>query len=108
MENANQKLYLVVSIWINDERLGEFEAYERQATKLLEKYGGRIERAVRVANSVNAENAPFEIHFVSFPNEQKFADYRADSETQQTADLRGQVITRTEIFSGYDANFYHE
>ena len=108
MENANQKLYLVVSIWINDERLGEFEAYEQQAAKLLEKHGGRIERAVRVENSVNAENAPFEIHFVSFPNEQKFADYRADSKTRQTADLRERIIVRTEIFSGFDANFYHE
>lgn len=93
---------------INDERLAEFENYERQAAKLLEKHGGRIERAVRVENSTNAEDAPFEIHFVSFPNEQKFADYLADSEMRQMADLRGQVIVRTVIFSGFDANFYHE
>ena len=108
METANQKLLLVVGIWINDERLAEFEDYERQAAKLLEKHSGRIERAVRVENSVNAENAPFEIHFVSFPNEQKFANFRADSETRQTANLHDWVIDRTEIFSGFDANFYHE
>ena len=108
MENTNQKLLLVVSIWINAERLAEFEAYEWRAAKLLEKHGGRIERAVRLGKQINEKSAPFEIHFVSFPNKQKSADYPADSEMRQTAISRELVITRAEIFSDYDANFYHE
>lgn len=99
---------LVISLWLKSENVADFEAYERQAARVLERHGGCIERAVRVIKQSDETDAPFEIHVVSFPNEQKFADYLADAETRQLADWRDRIIARTEILCGCEVNFYHE
>lgn len=108
IETSNQKLILVVSLWLKNETVAAFEDYERRAAKLLEKYGGRIERAIRIKKWANEKNAPFEIHIVSFPNEQNFADYTADSETRKLAETRNEIIARTEILEGFEMSSYHE
>lgn len=108
IEIGNQKLILVVSLWLKNETVAAFEDYERQAAKLLEKYGGRIERAVRIKKRANKKNGPFEIHIVSFPNEQKFADYKTDSETRKLAETRNEIIARTEILEGFEMSSNHE
>lgn len=108
VERTKRKIIFVVSLWLKSENISDFEAYERRAARLLAKHSGRIERAVRVKEPENNDGKPFEIHFVSFPNEQKFADYLADSETRELVGWRDKIIARTEIFSGYDISVYHE
>jgi uncharacterized protein (DUF1330 family) len=105
---TEQKLILIVSLWLKSKDVSDFEAYERQAVRLLKKHGGRIERAVRVKKQSDNRDEPFEIHLVSFPNEKKFADYLADSEVRRSTGLRDKIIRRTEVISGYDVDIYHE
>ena len=106
MRETEQRFILIVSLWLKSDDVSAFEAYERRAARLLEKYSGRIERIVRVRKQTVEKDAPFEIHIVSFPNENKFADYLADSERGELADLRDRIIARTEIVFGFDVNYY--
>ncbi len=106
MRETEQRFILIVSLWLKSDDVSAFEAYERRAVQLLEKYGGRIERVVRVRKQTDEKDAPFEIHVVSFPNENKFADYLADSERGKLADLRDRIIARTETVSGFDVSYF--
>lgn len=106
MKEGKRKLILVVSIWLKNENVSDFEAYERRAARLLEKHGGEIERAVRVKKQSESGDEPFEIHVIEFPNEQSFTNYLADYERQKLAARRDEIIARTETIFGYDAELY--
>lgn len=108
MKEPERKLILVVSLWLKGENVSDFEDYERRAARLLARHGSKIERAVRIKKQSESGDEPFEIHIVSFPNEEKFADYLADSETRKLAETRDRIIARTEIISGCDVKNYHE
>jgi uncharacterized protein (DUF1330 family) len=88
-----------VSLWIRPGASAEFEAYERKAARIMRKYGGSIEKVVRVGQEGLSEN-PFEIHVVSFPDQEKFAAYRADGEVASLAADREAVILKTVVVSG--------
>jgi uncharacterized protein (DUF1330 family) len=95
-------LYLVVSIWIHDGCEAGFEAYEGKAARIMARYGGAIERAVRVAGG-NTPELPLEVHVVTFPNEERLAAYRADAELRALAPERESVIAKTVIVTGVSA-----
>lgn len=42
----NGRLILIVSLWLKDLNVTEFEAFEREAARNMAKYGGQIERAI--------------------------------------------------------------
>ena len=44
-------IYRVVSLWVRSGAVAEFEAYERQAARIMRTYGGSIWRLVRRAFS---------------------------------------------------------
>lgn len=106
MRKTKQQLILIVSLWLKNENVSDFEAYERRAARLLAKHGGRIERAVRVKNQMGKADDPFEVHVVSFPDERNFAQYLDDAETRGLAVWRDKIISRTEIISGFDVMIY--
>jgi uncharacterized protein (DUF1330 family) len=91
--------YFVVSLWIRDGRAAEFEAYERKAARLMKRFGGSLERAVRIEGGNTAER-PFEVHLVRFPSRAMFDAYRADPQTAALASEREAVIARTVIHAG--------
>ena len=98
-------LHLVVSLWIHDGRVAEFEAFERAAARLMARYGGAIERAVRVAGG-NGPDTPFEVHVVSFPGQEAFDAYRADREVAALAVGRTVAIAKTVVLVGVPAPPY--
>lgn len=106
MKESERKLILVVSLWLKGENVSDFEDYERRAARLLARHGGKIERTVRIKKQASKTDEPFEIHVASFPNEQSFTNYLADSERQKLAARRDEIIARTETIFGYDAELY--
>src|SRR5436853_6417133 len=80
-------------------RQAEFEAYERKAARIMRKYGGSIEKVIRTGQEGWSEN-PFEIHVVGFPDQEKFAAYRADQEVASIAADREAVILKTIAITG--------
>ena len=109
VDESERKLIPVVSLWLKNENVADFEVCEGRAARVLEKHGGRIELAVRIKKQAGDAGKPFEIHVVSFPNEKKFADYQADSETRRLAEQRDEIIARIEILYCCDVlNLNHE
>jgi uncharacterized protein (DUF1330 family) len=95
----------VVSLWIRPGSTAAFEVYERKAARIMRKYGGSIEKVIRIGQEGWSEH-PFEIHVVSFPDQEKFAAYRADQEIASLAPDREAVILKTIVVTGVGGPAY--
>ncbi|BCM91576.1 hypothetical protein IAD21_03451 [Abditibacteriota bacterium] len=99
------ELHLIVRLWLHPEaNVAEFEEFERAVAQILQNHGGRIERAFRTEEPTNG-NEPFEIHLVSFPDDEAFKSYRSDELTLALAPQRERLIARTEIWRGIEVNY---
>jgi uncharacterized protein (DUF1330 family) len=96
---------VVASLWIREGRVAEFEAYERKASRIMKRYGGTIERAVRI-EAGTALDRPFEVHLVSFPSPAMFDAYRADTELITLSHEREAVITKSLVLVGASGPAY--
>ena len=94
----NNQLTLLVQLWLKEDNVAGFEAFERKAATIMAKHGGTIERVIRLAGG--DPTVPFEVHVVSFPDEQAFAAYRADPAALALAQERAAVIEKTVVWSG--------
>ena len=97
---------LVVSLWLRAGAVAAFEAFERRVAKILVRHGGRIERAIRATSPQANASEPFEVHVVSFPDDESLVAYRYDPETRALADERAAIIARTVIVEGVDVQSY--
>jgi antibiotic biosynthesis monooxygenase (ABM) superfamily enzyme len=95
----------VVSLWIHPGQEAAFEAFERDAARIMARHGGRIDSAVRVAAD-RAGDAPFEVHVVSFPERGAAESYAADAETVELRRRRDGIIARTDVLEGRAAGPY--
>jgi len=95
-------LILVVSLWLRGDDVGAFEALERDASAVMARHGGRIDRAVRIDRASAPADAPFEIDLVRFPDRAALDAYRADPAVLALASRRDSVIARTVILGGHD------
>lgn len=100
---------LVVSLWIHPGQEGPFEAYEREAARIMARHGGRIDSAVRIDPAATPEPGaapPFEVHVVSFPDITAADSYASDPETAGMRLKRPSIIARTELLAGRMAGPY--
>jgi hypothetical protein len=73
----------------------------------MAKYGGRIERAIRIIDEYDRKaDHPFEIHVVSFPDRSAFRAYQEDPDMHNLASLRSEIISRSNVLAGYDVKAY--
>lgn len=93
----DSRLTLVVLLFVEPDRVGEFEEFERQAATIMARHGGRIERRIEVRTDGDPDR-PYEVHIVSFPDEHALDRYRADPEIRSLEALRERAIRRTEIW----------
>lgn len=97
-------LTLVVALHVDPARLDEFERFETRASRIMSRYGGRIERRLRFAET--DPEAPHEVHLVTFPSAEAFSRYRADPELADLSELRARAVRRTTIWQGADAPLF--
>jgi len=102
----NSEIIVVVSLFIHPGREVEFRQFETEAARIMQKYGGCIERVIRPTVSVPSEPRPYEIHFVSFPSMERFEAYRKDESLAKLAPLRQSAIARTAIIIGEEGEPY--
>lgn len=95
----------VVSLWVRPGQEAAFEDFERKAARIMARHGGRIDCAVRPAPGAG-EDAPFEVHIVSFPDEAAYAAFRSDPDRLALADQRERIIARHLILAGREAGPY--
>src|SRR5262245_5292238 len=98
---ATPPLYILVRLWIHRGLEAEFEAYERKVSRLMARYGGVIERAIRTSGASNdGSDEPFEVHLLSFPTRERYDAYRDDPERRSRSGERGRIIIKTDVFVG--------
>src|SRR5712692_8533717 len=95
-------LTLVVSLFIHPGRKADFEEFERSASNIMSRYGGKIERRISLP-SHDDPSQPDEVHLVSFPDQDSFDRYREDPEVQALDDLRARAIRQTIVWQGVDS-----
>lgn len=100
-------LAVVVTIWIHPGCESEFEIYEHKAARIMQRYGGAIQKVVRISNANSPSNGqPFEVHVLNFPSLEAFTSYRADSELAGLAAERNAAISGMEILLGENGPSY--
>jgi antibiotic biosynthesis monooxygenase (ABM) superfamily enzyme len=99
----------LVSLWIHPGQEAAFEAFEREATRVMARHGGRIDNAVRMTPPEGAgpnDATPYEIHVVSFPDKASAEAYAADPATLALRERRARIISRTVLMAGREAGPY--
>jgi len=95
------KLIIVAALFVNPGCEAEFQQFEASAEKIMQRYGGCIER--RIGFPANADtDHPHELHIVAFPDQQAFDRYRADPDLKALAELRARAIRQTIVWVGKD------
>lgn len=98
---ATPPIYILVRLWIYKGREAEFEAYEHKVSRIMARYGGVIERAIRASpGSHEGSNEPFEVHVLKFPNRPLYDAYRDDAERRSLSEERAGIITDTDSLVG--------
>lgn len=96
-------LTLIALLYVDSERLEEYERFERETSRIMARHGGRIERRVAVEPIPDATgDTPHEVHVVTFPSAESFAAYRRDPDTTALSDLRNRAIRKTVLWHGRD------
>ena len=104
---ATPPLYILVRLWIRRGLETEFEAYERKVSRIMARYGGVIERAIRASRAPDdGSDEPFEVHVLRFPSRDLYDAYRDDAERRSLSDERARIITRTDSLIGMPGPTY--
>jgi uncharacterized protein (DUF1330 family) len=98
---ATPLLYILVRLWIHEGRETEFEAYESKVARIMARYGGVIERAIRTSKaSEEGSDEPFEVHVLKFPSRELYDAYLNDAERRSLSGERAGIITNSDILVG--------
>lgn len=100
----SDSVILLVSIWLKDNDVAAFEAFERRVARIQARHGAKIERAIRLGTQ--DASTPFEVHIVRFPGAKELSAYRADPAIRELAAEREGIIGRTLIVEGHDVGPY--
>ncbi|HVN28679.1 MAG TPA: DUF1330 domain-containing protein [Candidatus Binataceae bacterium] len=95
------KVVIVAALYVHPGHEKEFEVFETAAETIINRHGGRLERRIGFPAGANPDH-PHEVHLVTFPDEDSFAHYRADTDLQALAELRARAIRQTVIWMGRD------
>lgn len=92
---------MVVNLWVRAGQEANFEAYEAKAAFIMGRYGGKVERAIRVRDSAGPDSeTPFEVHVLRFDTAADYQAYRADGQLKALAAERAAAIEKMSVFIG--------
>ena len=97
----DHRLTLVVMLFVHAGHEADFEEFESSAAEIMRHHGGAIERRIRCAAGPDS-GEPYEVHIVTFRDQQALDRYRQDPELQRLAELRARAIHHTVVWQGVD------
>jgi antibiotic biosynthesis monooxygenase (ABM) superfamily enzyme len=98
---ATTSVYILVRLWIRQGREAAFEAYEHKVARIMARYGGIIEHAIRTSRASDERlDEPFEVHVLKFPSRDRYDAYRDDPERRSLEGERASIIARTDSLVG--------
>ncbi len=95
------RLTLIGMLFIHAGHESDFEEFESSAAEIMRRHGGAIERRIRRAGRPDS-GEPYEVHIVTFPDQQALDRYRKDPELARLAELRAKAIHHTVVWQGVD------
>lgn len=105
----SERYVRVVHLWIHEGQEEAFEAFEREAARIMARHKGRIDSAVRLTPPPGApanDATPYELHVVSFPDTAAYEAYSNDPATLALREKRAKIISRTVLMAGREAGPY--
>jgi uncharacterized protein (DUF1330 family) len=99
-------MILLATLTVHPDRIEAFRDFERKAAKIMERHGGRIERAIELAPDPE-DHFYRETHIVTFPDANALAAYRDDAEFKALSSEREACIMATAIRYGEPGRDYH-
>lgn len=99
----------LIHLWVHEGQEAAFDAFERQAARIMARHQGRIDTAVRLTpppGAGPADATPYEVHVVSFPDQAAFNAYANDPATLALRERRARIISRTVVQAGRVAGPY--
>jgi uncharacterized protein (DUF1330 family) len=100
-------MILVATLVVKPGAVERFREFESKAARVMEKHGGRIERAITLHPHPD-DDFFREVHVVWFPDEAALEAYRDDPDFIALAPLRESCIAATEIRYGETGPDYHK
>ena len=96
-------IYLTQLIFINEGKESAFNEFESIAIPLMEEYNGNMIYRIKPSSDsfVTAnEELPYEIHFLSFPNDSSLKDFLKDERRTDIVHLKNESIRTSYIIKG--------
>lgn len=96
-------LYLTQLIYLKEGQEAVFDEFEAVAIPLIAKYNGSMLFRLRpsAADFIETQiERPYEIHFVSFPEEADFTAFMRDEERKKFLHLKEQSIRESWLMKG--------
>ena len=94
---------IVAILTVRKSAKDKFIEYERNAARIMARYGGRIERSVTIPG---ADEVYREVHIVTFPDADGLNRYQADPELETLAADRAEAVVHTDLLVGEDEPLY--
>ena len=97
-------IYLTQLIFIDFKFAEEFLAFENFAIPLMYKYKGKIIYRIRPSSDnfiyLDTEETPYEVHFISFPNEEFFTAFMKDDSRLKLFHLKEKSVKVSILIKG--------
>lgn len=96
-------LYITQLIYIKEHQESTFHEFEYVAIPILKKYKGELLARIRPSDETFIEGTlekPYEIHFISFPNESDLQAFMVDEKRKQYVHLKEQSIRSVILVKG--------
>jgi antibiotic biosynthesis monooxygenase (ABM) superfamily enzyme len=97
---ATPPIYILVRLWVRKGLETEFAAYENKVARIMARYGGVIERAMRPSGQPDGSDEPFEVHLLKFPGRALYDAFLEDPERRSLSGERAGVISKSDVLVG--------
>lgn len=75
-----------------------FDEFESMAVSIMRSHGGKLVAAFETKSDESTDCLFTEVHYLEFPNQESFDNYRNDPELLSLADLRSSAISSTQVY----------
>jgi uncharacterized protein (DUF1330 family) len=76
----------------------EFNKFETQAIQIIRSHGGKLVAAFEPDTSSSSDSDGIEVHYIQFPDLDKYNSYRADPALAVLSQLRSRAIRSTQLY----------
>jgi len=92
---------VIAFLYATENGLVGIQKFEKKVLPLLKQHNGRLDHAFTPAPELSImDDAPDEVHVLSFPSEAAFTAYRKDPQHLALRDERTKAIRKTRIIAG--------